>query len=147
MIAPTVDILPRTELLSSVISNANTLTFPAIAAIFVGNLPKPSALIKPTNEEPIAKLFHIMFSDWNQLVFSQMSKDREGWSCLACQYYSKNKNNVISHVQSKHVPDFSGYTCSVCSSVCSTYNSIEKHMSRHHNISLAKLLKPSHSWT
>ncbi|XP_023340263.1 zinc finger and BTB domain-containing protein 14 isoform X2 [Eurytemora carolleeae] len=78
--------------------------------------------------------------DWKQETMDRMRKgDGGNWFCCECNYMSKVKNLLLSHVQSQHLPGFPGYTCALCSAHSTTYSGLEKHTSRQHSISLAKM--------
>ena len=77
-------------------------------------------------------------ADWYTIVTSKMSKRDNVWICCDCEYSSRNKTSLISHVEGKHVQDFPGYLCTICGTRSGTYCGFEKHMSRQHKYSLAR---------
>ena len=76
--------------------------------------------------------------DWNYLVEEKMSKRENIWHCVDCDYTTRNKTSLISHVQGKHIDSFPGYICKICGGRSGTYCGFEKHMSRQHKYSLAR---------
>ena len=76
--------------------------------------------------------------DWFTIVNVKMQKKDNIWLCCDCDYSSRNKTFLISHVEGKHVPDFPGYLCTICGGRSGTYCGFEKHMSRQHKYSLAR---------
>ena len=76
--------------------------------------------------------------DWFTIVNVKMQKKDNIWLCCDCDYSSRNKTSLISHVEGKHVPDFPGYLCTICGGRSGTYCGFEKHMSRQHKYSLAR---------
>jgi len=76
--------------------------------------------------------------DWNELVEAKMSKRENIWHCQDCDYTTRNKTSLISHVQGKHIESFPGYICKICGGRSGTYCGFEKHMSRQHKYSLAR---------
>ena len=78
--------------------------------------------------------------DWNEETTQRMAKEEgSGWYCRDCNYVSKVKNLLVSHIESQHLTGFPGYKCSLCGSHSTTYSGLEKHTSRQHSISLAKM--------
>ena len=77
-------------------------------------------------------------ADWYTIVTSKMSKRDNVWICCDCEYSSRNKTSLISHVEGKHVAEFPGYLCTICGTRSGTYCGFEKHMSRQHKYSLAR---------
>ena len=77
--------------------------------------------------------------NWKEETQRRMMKDQGGWRCVDCNYTSRVRNLLLSHVQSQHLPGFPGFKCSLCGAHSTTYSGLEKHTSRQHNISLAKL--------
>ena len=76
--------------------------------------------------------------DWFTIVNEKMHKKDNIWLCSDCDYSSRNKTSLISHVEGKHVPEFPGYLCTICGGRSGTYCGFEKHMSRQHKYSLAR---------
>jgi len=76
--------------------------------------------------------------DWDSVVAEHMAKRDNIWQCKDCSYMARNKTSVISHVQGKHLEDFTGYVCRICGAKSGTYCGFEKHMSRQHKFSLAR---------
>lgn len=76
--------------------------------------------------------------DWYTIVNNKMKKSNNTWICCDCQYSSRNKTSLISHVEGKHIDDFPGYLCTICGTRSGTYCGFEKHMSRQHKYSLAR---------
>jgi len=76
--------------------------------------------------------------DWNELVEEKMTKRENIWHCMDCDYTTRNKTSLISHVQGKHIDSFPGYICKICGGRSGTYCGFEKHMSRQHKYSLAR---------
>jgi len=78
-------------------------------------------------------------TDWKEETQRRMVKGEGGWFCSDCNYTSKVKNLLLSHVQSQHLPGFPGFKCGLCGAHSTTYSGLEKHTSRQHSISLSKL--------
>merc|ERR1711971_275481 len=76
--------------------------------------------------------------DWNELVEEKMIKRENIWQCLVCDYTTRNRTSLVSHVQGKHIDNFPGYLCKICHGRSLTYCGFEKHMSRQHKYSLAR---------
>ena len=76
--------------------------------------------------------------DWFTIVNVKMQKKDNIWLCCDCDYSSRNKTSLISHVEGKHVPEFPGYLRTSCGGRSGTYCGFEKHMSRQHKYSLAR---------
>ena len=76
--------------------------------------------------------------DWNELVEEKMIKRENIWQCLDCDYTTRNRTSLVSHVQGKHIDNFPGYLCKICHGRSLTYCGFEKHMSRQHKYSLAR---------
>ena len=76
--------------------------------------------------------------DWNELVEEKMIKRENIWQCLNCDYTTRNRTSLVSHVQGKHIDNFPGYLCKICHGRSLTYCGFEKHMSRQHKYSLAR---------
>ena len=62
-----------------------------------------------------------------------------GWTCQDCSYISKVRMLLVSHIESQHLSGFPGYKCALCGAHSTTYYGLEKHTSRQHSISLAKM--------
>ena len=74
---------------------------------------------------------------WDLEIETRMSLDLNLFICLACsgsKYSSKDKLNVITHIKTKHVPNFGGFVCQVCSKIFNKIKNFEKHISEAHNI-------------
>jgi len=74
---------------------------------------------------------------WDLEIETRMSLDLNLFICLACsgsKYSSKDKLNVITHIKNKHVPNFAGFVCQVCSKIFNKNKNFEKHIREAHNI-------------
>ena len=79
-------------------------------------------------------------ADWTAETVQRMRRgEGGGWFCLECEYGSKVRNLLVSHIESQHLTGFPGYRCALCGSHSTTYSGLEKHTSRQHSISLAKI--------
>ena len=74
--------------------------------------------------------------DWDTEIRQRMTKDTEKmYQCLECDYSSKLKASMVSHVQGKHLDGFSGYLCKLCAFQSATLCGFQKHLSRQHGLS------------
>ena len=74
---------------------------------------------------------------WDLEIETRMSLDVNLFICLACsgsKYSSKDKLNVITHIKTKHVPNFGGFVCQVCAKIFNKNKNFEKHIREAHNI-------------
>jgi len=67
-----------------------------------------------------------------------MIKQENSYQCSDCDYNSKKKPYIVSHIQAHHLPNFPGYNCPDCGSHSATLGGYDKHMQRIHNVSLAQ---------
>merc|ERR1712098_597158 len=54
----------------------------------------------------------------SSMMSSFMSDGGVMWRCNECHYVSKNKFNVLEHIDAKHIVS-QGITCSICYKICS----------------------------
>ena len=64
-------------------------------------------------------------------INSLMEKTATGWSCRRCDYVTKNKQNLVNHIESKHV-NIGGAPCEYCDKVCPTRHALQMHTLRQH---------------
>jgi len=76
--------------------------------------------------------------NWDREVSMKMLKEGLSWQCSDCDYNSKKKPYIVSHIQANHLPNFPGYNCPDCGSHSATLGGYDKHMQRVHNVSLAQ---------
>jgi len=76
--------------------------------------------------------------NWDREVGMKMLKEGLSWQCSDCDYNSKKKPYIVSHIQANHLPNFPGYNCPDCGSHSATLGGYDKHMQRVHNVSLAQ---------
>ena len=75
--------------------------------------------------------FILVSADVEQLIQSFMLKTDVGWMCTGCDYNSKHKHVLTSHVEVKHV-NIGGASCQFCSKVCPTRHALQMHVKRNH---------------
>ena len=61
-----------------------------------------------------------------------MSKQVQGYSCNICGKYSGDLTKAKAHMEAKHFPSSTGYTCQCCDRWFKTKNALSIHMSREH---------------
>ena len=75
-------------------------------------------------------------SDWDSEIESLLAREPvNNWFVCQinmCGYRSVNKQNVVSHIQAKHLEKFPGYNCTICDKHCPTLNAFSRHMQRLH---------------
>lgn len=74
---------------------------------------------------------------WDLEIETRMSLDLNLFICLACsgsKYSSKDRLNVVSHIKSKHVPNFAGFICQMCAKIFNKVDNFERHMRQAHNV-------------
>ena len=79
-------------------------------------------------------IFIVHISEWEETIELYIFKGPSRYHCTeqACGFESVNKCNVVSHVQSKHLPGFPGYQCHPCQKHLQTLNSFVRHNQRFH---------------
>jgi len=74
--------------------------------------------------------------DWDQAIESLLMKDPvSNWfkcSSPECTHSSINKQNVISHIQARHLEGFPGLPCNHCHKLSPTINALARHVQRAH---------------
>lgn len=53
------------------------------------------------------------------------------YQCCGCEHRSKFKNNMIKHIDSKHI-NHGPESCQFCQKQCSSKQALQKHISRYH---------------
>ena len=53
------------------------------------------------------------------------------YQCSGCEHRSKFKNNMIKHIDSKHI-HHGPESCQFCQKLCSSKQALQKHISRYH---------------
>ena len=53
------------------------------------------------------------------------------YQCSGCEHRSKFKNNMIKHIDSKHI-NHGPESCQFCQKQCSSKQALQKHISRYH---------------
>ena len=84
------------------------------------------------DEETDVNLFR-----WDVEIESRISLDLNLFVCMACsgsKYSSKEKLNIITHIRTKHLKDFSGYVCELCPQIFNSQGRFERHMKISHNV-------------
>ena len=61
-----------------------------------------------------------------------MSKQVQGYSCNICGKFSGDLTKAKAHMEAKHFPSSTGYTCHCCDRWFKTKNALSIHMSREH---------------
>ena len=82
------------------------------------------------------KLSQDIISDWDQAIESLLTKDpiNNWFKCASteCTHSSINKQNVISHIQARHLEGFPGLPCNHCHKLSPTMNALARHVQRAH---------------
>ena len=82
------------------------------------------------------KLSQDIISDWDQAIENLLTKDPiNNWfkcSSPECTHSSINKQNVISHIQARHLEGFPGLPCNHCHKLSPTINALARHVQRAH---------------
>ena len=73
-------------------------------------------------------MFNVLLT--SELTLMKIVKDEGNWYCRECNYVSKKKSNVMSHVESVHLPT-QEFSCRLCGKVCLTKNALSCHLRRH----------------
>ena len=55
------------------------------------------------------------------------------YQCSGCEHRSKFKNNMIKHIDSKHI-HHGPESCPFCQKQCSSKQALQKHISRYHRV-------------
>ena len=53
------------------------------------------------------------------------------WKCTECGQESKRKDNLMVHIEAKHLNN-PGFICPHCSKLCASRNSLRMHVVRQH---------------
>ena len=61
-----------------------------------------------------------------------MSRQVQGYSCNICGKFSGDLTKAKAHMEAKHFPSSTGYTCHCCDRWFKTKNALSIHMSREH---------------
>jgi len=74
--------------------------------------------------------------DWGQVIESLLTKEpiNNWYKCAqpGCSHQSINRQNVVSHIQAKHLQNFPGLQCNYCSKISPTQNALSRHIQRLH---------------
>lgn len=77
-----------------------------------------------------------LLSDWDQAIEGLLTKDplNNWYKCgqPACDHSSINRQNVVSHIQARHLPGFPGLACQHCHKSAPTTNALARHIQRVH---------------
>ncbi|XP_023319830.1 protein abrupt isoform X9 [Eurytemora carolleeae] len=94
-----------------------------------------SGMIDPNTGMPIAagadgnKVLEDLL---NVAILEKMIYEDRHWSCIDCGARDKNKNNIMEHVESKHLVYTAHYTCPTCGTLCKTRKALRCHIGKHH---------------
>ena len=76
----------------------------------------------------------------NEMIDTLMGKNSENrWQCSSCDYNSARKENVINHVEAKHLKT-DGFNCDTCWKHLATRNALRVHKIRNHSKSKATMI-------
>jgi len=65
-------------------------------------------------------------------MLEMLSKEAQGYSCNICGKHSGDLTKAKAHMEAKHFPSSTGYTCQCCNRWFKTKNALCIHMSREH---------------
>lgn len=66
------------------------------------------------------------------LILEHMYTDMSVWFCKQCNYSTKNKRNVMEHIESKHIEFGEDYVCNLCGKTAKTRKALRRHNERNH---------------
>jgi len=93
-----------------------------------------SGMIDPNTGMPFADAG--ADKEWEQVIENLLSREPvKNWFiclCDGCGFESIKRNNVVSHIQAKHLSAFPGFVCNLCSKICPTTNAFIRHNQRFH---------------
>jgi len=90
-----------------------------------------SGMIDPNTGMPIQAADGNKAAIQSKMVKEETSDGGFLWRCIECGHSSKRKDNVGSHIESKHIVS-DGFNCSHCGKFFSNKNSLHTHISRYH---------------
>ena len=76
---------------------------------------------------------------WRLECLGLCVKGGEGWTCVQCSFSKRDKLALMSHIQTKHLPGFPGFKCSLCNAQSVSISGMKKHLLRNHRVNLSKL--------
>ena len=68
-------------------------------------------------------------------VLQMIVKAQGGFSCSECGAFFNKKQNLRTHIESKHIESV-GVSCNLCGSVYKTRDSLRKHVRRIHGMGI-----------
>lgn len=68
-------------------------------------------------------------------VLQMIVKSQGGFSCSECGAFFNKKQNLRTHIESKHI-ESAGVSCHLCGSVSKTRDSLRKHVRRIHGMGI-----------
>ena len=68
-------------------------------------------------------------------VLQMIVKAQGGFSCSECGAFFNKKQNLRTHIESKHI-ESPGISCNLCGSVSKTRDSLRKHVRRIHGMGI-----------
>lgn len=89
------------------------------------------AINKFINTHTFLFLMHLFLDIDNEIRAKMINLGHGLWQCADCDLRTKS-SNLYNHVESKHIPHPTGYTCTFCQRFCRTKHALITHLHRLH---------------